>query len=105
MKQDMFQALFRRDIIMRGKISNEGLFLKVARFVLEHIGSMISINKITAYLNSSGTKIAYEAVANYINLMIKSYFLYSCQRYDIKGKKILKTNEKYYVVDFGIRSN
>lgn len=43
MKQDMFQALFRRDMIMRGKISNEGLFLKVARFVLEHIGSMISI--------------------------------------------------------------
>ncbi len=103
MKQDMFEAIFQRDMILRGHIRNESLFLKVARFILEHIGSMISTNKITATLNSQGTKISYEAVDNYISLMVKSYFLYPCQRYDIRGKEILKTNGKYYVIDFGIR--
>ena len=103
MKQDLFSAIFERDIILRGRIKNESTFMKVVRFVLEHIGSMISINKIKNTLNSNGVKISYDAVENYINLMVKSYFLYPCLRYDIKGKEILKTNNKYYVIDFGIR--
>ncbi|HKL47289.1 MAG TPA: DUF4143 domain-containing protein, partial [Candidatus Izemoplasmatales bacterium] len=47
--------------------------------------------------------ISYGTIDSYIDLMTKSYFIYQCQRYDIKGKEILKTNGKYYVVDFGIR--
>ncbi len=103
MKQDLFDAVFQRDMILKGKIRNENVFFKVVRFVLEHIGSMISVNKIRNTLISDGVKISYEAVDSYINLMVKSYFLYTCSRYDIKGKEILKTNNKYYVVDFGIR--
>lgn len=103
MKQDMFETIFQRDIILRGKIQNENVFLRVARFILEHIGSMISINKIKNTLVSDGLKISYDAVENYMNLLIKSYFLYPCLRYDVKGKEILKSNCKYYVVDFGIR--
>lgn len=103
MKQDLFDTVFQRDMVLRGKIRNENVFYKVVRFVLEHIGSMISINKIRNTLVSNGIKISYEAVDNYINLMVKSYFIYPCLRYDIKGKEILKTNNKYYVVDFGIR--
>jgi predicted AAA+ superfamily ATPase len=90
-------------MILKGKIRNENIFFKVARFILEHIGSMISINKIRNTLVSDGITVSYEAVDNYINLMVKSYFLYPCLRYDIKGKEILKTNNKYYVIDFGIR--
>ncbi|MBI9008807.1 MAG: ATP-binding protein [Tenericutes bacterium] len=103
MKQDLFDTIFERDIILRGKIRNESIFFKVARFILEHIGSMISINKIRNTLVSNSNNVSYEAVDNYINLMVKSYFLYPCYRYDIKGKEILKTNNKFYVVDFGIR--
>ncbi|XFA99378.1 ATP-binding protein [Candidatus Izemoplasma sp. B36] len=104
MKQDLFDTIFQRDMILKGKIRNESIFFKVVRYVLEHIGSMVSINKIRNTLVSDGIKISYEAVDNYINLMVKSYFLYPCLRYDIKGKEILKTNNKYYVVDFGIRN-
>lgn len=103
MKQDLFDTIFQRDMILKGKIRNESVFFKVVRYVLEHIGSMVSVNKIRDTLVSDGIKISYEAVDNYINLMVKSYFLYPCLRYDIKGKEILKTNNKYYVVDFGIR--
>lgn len=103
MKQDLYDAIFQRDIILRGKIRNESTFLKVARFVLEHIGSQISVNKIKNTLISNGTKVSFDAVDNYVNMMLKSYFIYSCERYDIKGKEILKSNCKYYAVDFGIR--
>ena len=103
MRRDIYNTIFQRDIILRGKIQSEQLFLQVARFVLEHIGSLVSINNIRKTLNQQGISISYEAVDNYVNLMVKSYFLYPCLRYDIKGKEILKTNHKYYVVDFGIR--
>ena len=103
MKQDLFDTVFQRDMILRGKIRNESVFFKVVRFVLEQIGSMISVNKIRNTLESDGINLSYEAVDNYINLMVKSFFLYPCLRYDIKGKEILKTNNKFYVVDFGIR--
>jgi uncharacterized protein len=103
MKQDLFEAIFQRDIVLRGKIQNEGLFFRVARFVLEHVGSTISVNKIANTLNSTGTKISYDTVDHYLNLMVKSYFLVPCVRFDINGKEILKTNGKYYVIDFGIR--
>jgi len=103
MKQDLFDTIFQRDILLRGKIRNESIFFKVARFVLEHVGSMISIHNIRNTLMSDGISLSYEAVDNYINLMVKSYFLYPCSRYDVIGKEILKTLQKYYVVDFGIR--
>jgi len=104
MKQDLFDTIFQRDMILKGKIRNESIFFKVVRYILEHVGSMVSINKIRNTLVSEGIKISYEAVDNYISLMVRSYFLYPCLRYDIKGKEILKTNNKYYVIDFGIRN-
>lgn len=103
MKQDLFDAIFQRDILLKGKIRNENIFYKVARFVLEHIGSLISVHNIRNTLISDGVQLSYEAVDNYIQLMVKSFFLYPCSRYDVAGKEILKTLQKYYVVDLGIR--
>lgn len=103
-QEDIFKTIFERDIILRGKISREREFLAVARYLLEHIGTQISANKIYNTMRSNGVKISYDSVSNYLNLMIKSYFLYECNRYDLKGKEELKTLSKYYVVDFGIRN-
>ncbi len=103
-QEDIFKTIFERDIILRGKIKHEREFFSIARFVLEHIGTPISINKIYNSMRSSGVKISYDSVNDYMNLMVKSYFLYECKRYDLKGKEELKTLSKYYVVDFGIRN-
>ncbi|MDY0277097.1 MAG: ATP-binding protein [Acholeplasma sp.] len=104
LQHDIFDAIFTRDIILRGKVNNESIFFQVASFVLEHIGSNISINKIKNTLVSNGTNISFDAVLKYIDLMIKSYFLYECKRYDVRGKEVLKSNHKYYVIDMGIRN-
>lgn len=101
---DLFQSIFERDIMLRGKIRNESAFVKVARFVYENIGNILSVKSICDNLKSIGHKIDVEAIDNYLTLMCKAYCLYQCQRYDIRGKEILKTNGKYYTIDFGLRS-
>ena len=103
-KQDIYEAIFERDIIQRGKIQNKSVFMSVARYVLENVGSPISIKKICDSLNSNGLKTAYTTVENYVDLIEKAFFLYRCERYDVKGKEVFKTLFKFYVVDFGIRN-
>ncbi|MDM8533595.1 ATP-binding protein [Clostridiaceae bacterium HSG29] len=100
----LFDSIFTRDIILRGKIRDEGTFYKVAKFVFENIGSSMSANSIKNTLISHGHKITSDTVDNYLKLMCDAHMLYQCERYDIRGKERLKTNGKYYVVDMGLRN-
>lgn len=100
----LFDSVFTRDILLRGKIKDEGRFFKVARFIADGVGSQLSANSIANTLKSQGYKISVDAVDNYISLMCKSYFLYSCNRYDIRGKEFLRSNSKLYVADTGLRN-
>ena len=104
LNEDIFTSIFERDIVLRGKINKVNEFYQVTRYVLERIGALISINNINNTLNSSGVKVSHVTISNYIDLLLKSYFLFKVQRYDVKGKEILTTGYKYYVVDFGIRN-
>ncbi len=104
LQDDIFKSIFERDIILRGRVTREREFYAIARYILEHIGSPISINKIYNSMKSNNIKISYDSVSHYVGLMLKSYFIYECLRYDVSGKEELKTLSKYYVVDFGIRN-
>lgn len=64
----------------------------------------MSVNSIMNTLKSQGYKISAETIDNYITLMCKSFLLYSCERYDIWGKDILRTNGKLYMADLGLRN-
>lgn len=100
----LFDSIFTRDIILRGKIRDEGAFYKVAKFVFENIGNNTSANAIKNTMISHGHKITSDTVDNYLQLMCNAHMLYQCERYDIRGKERLKTNGKYYVVDTGLRN-
>ena len=100
----LFDSIFMRDIILRGKIRNVGTFLKVAKFLFENIGSPVSANSIANTLKSQGHSISVDAVENYLNLMCNAFVLYQCERYNIRGKERLRTNGKYYCVDTSLRS-
>ena len=100
----LFDSIFTRDIILRGKIRDEGAFYKVAKFVFENIGNNTSANAIKNTMISQGHKITSDTVDNYLRLMCDAHLLYQCERYDIRGKERLKTNGKYYVVDTGLRN-
>ena len=100
----LFDSIFSRDILLRGKIRNEGVFYKVAKFVFDNIGNNISANVIANTLKSQGHKISSDTVDNYLNLMCNAFVLYQCERYDIRGKERLRTNGKYYVADLSLRN-
>ena len=75
----------------------------VIRFLFDAVGSIISIKKISDTLTSVGRKISSHTVESYITGLVESFVLYPVKRYDIKGKQHLKTLEKYYVADLGLR--
>lgn len=100
----LFDSIFSRDILLRGKIRNEGVFYKVAKFVFDNIGNNISANLIANTLKSQGHKISSDTVDNYLTLMCNAFVIYQCERYDIRGKERLRTNGKYYVADLSLRN-
>lgn len=94
-----------RDIIDRYKIRNEHFFSAVVDFLCSNIGSYVSAKKISDTLVSNGYKtITDDTVGNYLSYMYESFLFYKVQRYDIKGKSYLKTLNKYYISDLGLRN-
>jgi len=75
----------------------------VARFVFDNIGSPLSTKKIADTMTSAGRKIDVKTVEKYLTALMESFIVYQAKRYNIKGKQYLKTLEKYYVVDIGLR--
>ena len=75
----------------------------VLKFVFDNIGSPLSSKKIADTMTSSGRKISPKTVEKYLKAFCESYIVYPAKRYNIKGKEYLKTLEKYYIVDIGMR--
>ena len=75
----------------------------VTRFVFDSIGSQLSTKKIADTMTSSGRKIDVKTVERYLEGLMESFIIYQAKRYNIRGKQYLKTLEKYYVVDIGMR--
>lgn len=95
-----------KDVIERYNIKETALFEAVFNFLCSNIGSIVSANKITNTLKSNGYKtISSDTVSNYLNYLCDSYLFYKVFRYDIKGKNYLKTLNKYYACDLGIRNS
>jgi predicted AAA+ superfamily ATPase len=75
----------------------------VVNFLIDSVGSSISARNIAGVLTANGKKIDNKTVSKYINTLVESYLFYKVNRYDIKGKQHLATQEKYYLVDLGLR--
>ena len=102
--EGIVDSVIMRDVVQRGGIDNEAAFRRVARFAFDNIGSFLSANKIANTLKAGGHSINPGTVDRYLELMCDAFVLYRCQRYDIKGRELLRTNPKYYVVDPGLRN-
>lgn len=79
------------------------LLESVIRFLFDNIGNRWSTKKISDTMTSDGRKISTHTVDSYLSALIDSYIIYHAKRYDVKGKQILKTQEKYYIVNIGLR--
>jgi predicted AAA+ superfamily ATPase len=72
--------------------------------LIDSVGSSVSATNIANVLSASGNKITNKSISAYINTLAESYIFYKANRYDIKGKQHLSTQEKYYMVDLGLRN-
>lgn len=95
-----------KDIIDRHGIRQGNLFEAVIEFLCSNIGSYVSANKIADTLKSNGySKVTHDTIGNYLDYVCDAYLFYKAQRYDIKGRQYLKTLNKYYIADLGIRNS
>ena len=101
---DTYDAIVVKDIIQRNNIKNTNLLNMILAFLMDNIANPFSARSIVAALKQEGISTAVETVIAYIDYIKKAMVMYSAQRYDIKGKKLLTTNEKYYTVDLGLRN-
>lgn len=100
----IYDSVILKDVISRKKISDVMMLESVIRFLMDNIGNQLSTKKISDTMTSSGRKINVRTVESYISAFMESYIVYEAKRYDIKGKQYLKTLEKYYIVDIGLRN-
>lgn len=99
----LFNTIVVKDITQRKKITDTMMLKSVLRFLFDNIGNPLSSKKIADTMTSNGRKIDVKTVEKYIEALKESYVVYEAKRYNIKGKQYLKTLEKYYVVDIGMR--
>lgn len=101
----LLSTIIFKDIITRTGINDIDILEKLIKFLFDNIGSRVSINKISNTLTSMGNKTSNHTINKYINALLDSFIIYKASRYDIKGKKILSSQEKYFVADIGFRYN
>lgn len=101
--EGLYNTIVVKDIVSRKKITDTMMLKSVLRFVFDNIGNPLSSKKIADTLTSDGRKIDTKTVEKYLEALTESYIIYQAKRYNIKGKQYLKTLEKYYVVDIGLR--
>jgi predicted AAA+ superfamily ATPase len=98
----VFQNIYENDIQKRHTIYYETSYNEVINFLIDSVGLTVSARNIAGVLTANGKKIDNKTVSKYIDTLVKSYLFYKVNRYDIKGKQHLVTQEKYYLVDLGL---
>ena len=101
--EGLYNTIVVKDIVNRKRITDTMMLKSVLRFVFDNIGNPLSSKKIADTMTSDGRKIDVKTVEKYLEALSESYIIYQAKRYNIKGKQYLKTLEKYYVVDIGLR--
>ncbi len=101
--EGIYNSVITSDITKRHNIANFDLFNRVVRYIVENVGKTFSANAIVKFLKSEGRSLSVEAVYNYLNWLEKAFVIYRCQRYDLQGKSVLKTQEKFYLADSSLK--
>lgn len=103
-QMDIFHTVLLKDVIMRNRIRNVPFLENLVRFLADNMGKLISANSIAKYMKSQGESITSTVIINYISFLCEAYILHKVNRFDIHGKRIFETNDKFYFEDNGIRN-
>ena len=101
--EGIYTSVISNDITRRHNITNFDMFNRVVKFIVENVGKTFSANSIVKFLKSEHRSLSVESVYNYLEWLEKAFVIYRCQRYDLQGKAVLKTQEKFYLADASLK--
>lgn len=101
---DVYHTVLLKDVIMRNQIRNVPFLENLVRFLADNTGKIISANSIAKYMKSQGDRITSTVIINYTKFLCEAYLIHKVNRYDIHGKKLFESNDKFYFEDNGLRN-
>ena len=101
--RDIYNSTVFSDIVRRNQIKKVDQLERVVKYVFNNVGDMFSASSISAYLKSERRSLDNETIYSYLDKLESAYLLHRCSRYDLRGKAILKTQEKFYLADVALR--
>ena len=101
--RDIYNSIIFSDIVKRNEVRKVDLLERVVKYAFNNVGNTFSAKTISDYMKSEHRKVDNETVYSYLEKLEKAYILHRCQRYDLKGKELLKTQEKFYLADTALR--
>lgn len=101
--EGIYNSVITSDITKRHNIVNFDLFNRVVKFIIENVGKTFSANSIVKFLKGEGRALSVESIYNYLEWLEKAFVIYRCRRYDLQGKSVLKTQEKFYLADQSLK--
>ena len=99
----IYSTVLLKDVIARNKIRDTAILEKIILYLCDNLGNIFSAKRVADFMRSAGRAVSVETVYNDLQFLQDALFCYKVPRYDIKGKKLLETMEKYYIADQGIR--
>lgn len=99
--EDIYGTILLKDIISRHNLRNAEILNRILTFIISNIGQPVSANGISKYLKHENLKVSADTVLNYLSFSKNACFIHEAKKENLKGKKVLKTNGKYYLVDHG----
>lgn len=104
-QKDVYHSVLLKDVVMRNQIRNVPFLENLVRFLADNTGKIISANSVAKYMKSQGENITSTAIINYITLLCEAYIIQKVNRYDIHGKRLFESSDKYYFEDSGLRNS
>jgi len=101
--QSIFDTIVMKDVVFRKRFPDTAILKSITRFMFDNVGNLCSTKSIADTMTSNGRKISVHTVEDYLSALAECFVLYQVGRYDIKGKQYLKTGDKYYIADVGLR--
>ena len=101
---DIYNSVLLNDVISRHHIRDTELLERLIHFLMDNIGNIFSAKRIADFLKSQNRRISTETIYNYLDALESSFLVRKVRRWDIKGKRLLETQEKYYIEDFGLKN-
>ena len=101
--KDVYSTILIRDLVEKYKIRNKQEFTNISEFMMDNIGNLLSPNNISKALKNNQSEITRKTVSKYIGYLENAFLFYEAKRYDLKGKKYLANNSKYYLCDSSFR--